>query len=170
MNPYLRGAGVAAAVVLLDQATKAWVAALFPVGAAAPVLPFLDIAHVRNFGVGFGLLGGGGGTQRLLLAGLAVAVALFLLAWQARPERGTATMLGATLLAGGALGNAVDRLWRGSVVDFLDLHAGGWHWPAFNVADVAITCGAALLIAASLPLGGALGRFLRDPGTRRPDR
>lgn len=170
MRPLARGAALAAAAVLLDQATKAWVAARLPVGAAEPVLPFLDLVHVRNPGIGFGLLGGGGEAQRLLLAAFAGAVAVLLLAWQARPGRGPATALGASLLAGGALGNAIDRLWRGSVVDFVDLHAAGWHWPAFNVADAAITCGAVLLVAASLPLGGALGRLLRDPGTTRPDR
>ena len=100
---------------------------------------------VWNRGVTFGLLSGDGPLNHLILALLATAIAGFLLRWMARAETPlVAVALGAVI--GGAVGNVIDRLRLGHVVDFLDFHAMGWHWPAFNVADSAITVGAGILI------------------------
>ncbi len=120
-----------------------------------PLLAFgpfgLDLTMVWNRGVTFGLFSGDGRWNHLILAGLAVAIAIFLLRWLKRAEgRMVALALGAVI--GGAFGNVVDRLRFGAVVDFVDTHAWGWHWYVFNVADAAIVCGVgALLLDALLP-------------------
>lgn len=140
---------IAGAVLLLDQATKAWVLHALPGRPAITIVPgFFDVVLSRNTGGVFGLLSGPPGALRRALftaatAAALVALAVFLRRW-ARESR--LALVALSLVAGGAVGNLVDRLRFGHVVDFLDLHAGGWHWPAFNIADSAITIGAALLI------------------------
>jgi lipoprotein signal peptidase len=104
---------------------------------------------VWNRGVTFGLLSGDGPWNHLILALLAAAIAVFLLRWLARAEtRTVAVALGAVI--GGAVGNVVDRLRFGAVVDFVDTYAWGWHWYVFNIADAGIVCGVAALIADAL--------------------
>ena len=138
-----------AIIVVVDAATKqAALAMLFAPARAIEVLPFLNLVPVWNPGISFGLLGGGGEAARWLLAAFAVAVGVFL-PYHAR-HWGRWSRAGAQMMAGGAIGNAVDRTAYGRVVDFVDLHAGGWHWPAFNVADMAITVGAGLILAATM--------------------
>ena len=112
--------------------------------------PFgLDLTMVWNRGVTFGLFSGDGPWNQLVLAGLAVAIAVFLLRWLARAEgRMVALALGAVI--GGAFGNVLDRLRFGAVVDFVDAHAWGWHWYVFNVADAAIVCGVGVLLLDAL--------------------
>ena len=126
------------AVLLLDQATKALVRARVAPGDADAVLPFLEIVRVRNTGVAFGLLAGGG-TLVLVLTG--VALALLVAYFVRHPER-HGLWLPTGLLLGGAVGNGVDRVRLGAVTDFLKLPA----WPAFNVADMAITVGVLALV------------------------
>ncbi len=151
MTRIARGLATAGIVVVLDHATKAWLLIRHPApGTSETLLSFLNLVHVRNTGVSFGLFASGSDVARLLLAGFALVIAAFFLVWQERQFDRTSA-LAASAIAGGAIGNAIDRLWRGSVVDFVDLHALGWHWPAFNVADSAITLGAVVLIIGALP-------------------
>jgi signal peptidase II len=144
------GLAVALVVLVLDQALKAAMLALLPEpGAMREVTGFFNLVHVRNSGVSFGMLQSGSDLGPWLLAGFALAVCGALGVWLARAEsRLLAAALGLTI--GGALGNVIDRLRFGAVFDFLDLHAFGWHWPAFNLADSAITVGVAGLLLTSL--------------------
>jgi signal peptidase II len=144
------GLGVALAVISLDQATKAWMLGLiFNPPRVIEVAPFFNLAPAWNRGVSFGLLSHESPWAPWLLTGLAIAIVAFLLRWLSRAENGVvAAALG--LVLGGAIGNAVDRLRFGAVVDFLDFHAAGWHFWAFNLADAAITVGAATLLLLSL--------------------
>lgn len=149
------GLPVAGALLVADQVSKWWIleVARLPEVQHIPLLaagPFgLDLTMVWNRGVTFGLLAGDGAWHHLALAVLAAVIAGFLLRWMARAEnRLTAVALGAVV--GGAIGNVIDRIRFGAVVDFVDAHAWGWHWYVFNVADAAIVCGVAVLVADAL--------------------
>jgi signal peptidase II len=130
---------VAALVVALDQATKALARARIEPGERIEVLPFLDLVHVSNEGVAFGFLGGA--STALVIAVMVVALAAVLGWFASDPARRWAA-LAVGLLVGGAAGNLIDRLHQDAVTDFIDLPA----WPSFNLADVAITLGAVLLV------------------------
>jgi len=154
-TPLAAGLAVAALVAAADQATKAWVLAFFTAPDAPPwvaVTSVLNLVLVWNRGVSFGMLGDGAVTPWALgLVAAAIVVALVI--WMHRAEsRGLAAALG--LIVGGAIGNIIDRLAHGAVVDFVDVHYGGWHWPAFNLADSAITLGVAWLVFDSF-VGGS---------------
>lgn len=142
---------MAVAVLITDQATKAVVEATLLPGETVPLLPWFTLVHVRNTGAAFGMFAAVPAHLRLpaFLAVTAVAlVALVSFVRSTPPERrGVVGALGAIL--GGAIGNLICRLRYGDVVDFLDLHWGELHWPAFNVADAAITLGAAVVLLAS---------------------
>ncbi len=148
------GLSVAAIVLVLDQASKLWLVGLMERHPEGIVLaPFFNLVQVWNRGVSFGMLGGEwlGDNQRWLLALLAVAVSAVLAVWLYRANR-PLDRLALGLVIGGALGNAIDRIAYGAVADFFDFHLSGWHWPAFNIADAAISMGAAcLLLGAILP-------------------
>jgi len=146
---------VVAAVVALDQLTKLWVIATYPLGTGADQIPgFFRLVHTRNRGIAFGLFGGAGpAMQSVLLA--AVAVIVGFVAWQlTRTGKDGLVTLGLSLVLGGAIGNIADRLVRGEVVDFLLFFVtvnGQEHaWPAFNVADSAISVGAGCVILAEI--------------------
>jgi len=145
-----QGLGLAFLVLVLDQITKWWVLTdLMNPPRVIEVLPFANLILVWNRGVSFGLFNTQSDYGPWILAALALAVSAVLAIWLFRgPERMVGWGIG--LILGGALGNVIDRLVHGAVVDFVDLHLGGAHWPAFNVADSAITVGAALLILDSL--------------------
>jgi signal peptidase II len=135
------------AVIVLDQVSKVWIQAVFEPYEVLEVLPFFNLVLVFNTGAAFSFLGDAGGWQRWFFIVLAVLVSLVLLAWLRRlGEAERLTGWGLALVLGGALGNVIDRILLGHVVDFLDFHWAGWHWPAFNVADSAITCGVILLL------------------------
>ena len=142
---YLPVLGIAAADALTK---KLALDVLFDPPRIIEVLPFLNLVPVWNSGVSFGFLRDAGAMMPYLLALLAFAVACGLPLYARR--WGNYSLLGALMMAGGAAGNGIDRLVYGRVVDFIDFHAGGWHWPAFNLADIAITTGAGLIIVASL--------------------
>jgi lipoprotein signal peptidase len=149
------GLPVAAGILVADQASKWWIleVARLPDVGHIPVLAAgsfgLDLTMVWNRGVTFGLFSGEGAWNHLILALLAAAIAGFLLRWMVRAEnRLTAVALGAVV--GGAIGNVIDRVRFGAVVDFVDAHAWGWHWYVFNVADAAIVCGVLALVADAL--------------------
>ena len=139
-----------ALIVLLDAAVKEAVIGLMPYGASISITPFFDLVHIWNTGAAFSLLAGAGGWQRYVFSVVGIGVAIFLawLLW--RGGVGRLETAAYVLIMGGALGNVTDRIARGSVVDYLDVYWGGWHWPAFNLADISITLGAALIILSSI--------------------
>ena len=149
-NRFLAFGALALAVVVLDQATKAWVLATFELHETLPVIPgWFHLTYIRNPGAAFGLFSGHAEAFRrpffLVVTAVALAAILAIL-WRA--PRGRPWLLMALgLVFGGAVGNLIDRVRWGEVVDFLDVFWRTHHWPAFNVADSAITVGAALLIA-----------------------
>ncbi len=141
-------------VLVLDQASKAWVMAVFQPYEVVPVLSVFNLTLVFNEGAAFSFLSNAGGWQRWFFVGLASLISLGLLVWLLRLEAGERlTGLALALILGGALGNLVDRLRLGRVTDFLDFHWQGWHWPAFNLADSAITLGVMLMLLASVRQG-----------------
>jgi signal peptidase II len=137
---------LAALLVLADQATKALVLSRFALGERLELAPFFNLVFVYNPGAAFSLLAQAGGWQKPLLVAFALGAAVLVSVLIVRRPGERLLCTGLALILGGALGNVIDRLRFGQVVDFLDVHAGGWHWPAFNVADSAITVGAILLI------------------------
>ncbi len=153
-----RSLALATAVAALDQLVKFWVLGFF---AARPgengvmVLPFFNLVLAWNRGVSFGLFNSATARGTLLFAVLAAIIVAALLLWLKRAGRGWLA-LAIGLVIGGALGNIIDRIFRGAVVDFLDFHWGDWHWFAFNLADTAITIGV-IFIA----LDGMLGESRR---------
>jgi len=140
-----------AAAVVADQLTKAAALSLLSQGTAVPVLPGLNLSLGFNTGASFGMMGGFMAGKPLLMAALtgALTIAFAVMAFRAQHALERA---GFALVVGGALGNIIDRLRQGAVTDFLDLYWRDWHWPTFNVADIAITLGTVLILAASLPL------------------
>ena len=140
-----------AATVLADQLTKAAALSLLSQGTAVPVLPGFNLSLGFNTGASFGMMGGFMAGKPLLMAALtgALTIAFAVMAFRAQHALERA---GFALVVGGALGNIIDRLRQGAVTDFLDLYWRDWHWPTFNVADIAITLGTVLILAASLPL------------------
>ena len=137
------GLALAAAVAALDQLVKFWVLGFFaarPGELGVVVLPCFNLVLAWNRGVSFGLFNSGETSGTLLFAALATIIVAALVLWLKRTKRGWLA-LAIGLVIGGALGNIIDRLFRGAVVDFLDFHWGTWHWFAFNLADTAITIG-----------------------------
>jgi signal peptidase II len=138
---------LAALVVLLDQATKLAVLRLIEPYQSIPVVPGFNLTLAFNRGASFSFLADAGGWQRWLFSAVSVAASVVILVLLRRTAAGDKlNATGLSLVLGGAVGNLIDRLWLGHVIDFLDVYYGAWHWPAFNVADSAITVGAALLI------------------------
>ena len=151
----LRWLWVSAAVIVADYATKAAMMAAFHPGEERAFTSFFSLVLTFNTGAAFSLFADGAGWQRWFFTGVAIAAAV-LIAWLLRRGGRTLYCLGLALILGGALGNLWDRLTIGKVVDFLLFHYDRWAWPAFNVADSAISVGAALLILDSLlPRPGA---------------
>ena len=146
--PVGRWIALAIAVLAADQLAKAAILATFVPGQELPLLPFFSLVLAFNRGAAFSFLAGADGWQRWLFTAIAIAASVFIV-WLLRRGGSRLYLLGLALILGGALGNLVDRLWLGQVVDFVLLHWRGWSYPAFNLADSAITAGAALLIVDS---------------------
>lgn len=142
----LRWLALAAGVIVLDQLSKAWVLAAFEVGEVLPVTGFFDLVLVFNSGAAFSFLAGAGGWQRWFFVVLALGISAWIVAALRRHPHLRLQSVALALVLGGALGNVVDRLRFGAVADFLSFHLAGWYWPAFNVADSAISVGVALLV------------------------
>ncbi|RUO32807.1 signal peptidase II [Aliidiomarina sanyensis] len=143
-------------VLVLDQLTKVWVVQALPLFGRVDVLPFFDLVHVRNYGAAFSFLSDQGGWQRWFFTLIALVIVAVLLIFLRRQGRQLKVLNWSfALLVGGALGNVVDRVRLGYVVDFLDFYVGSYHWPAFNVADSAIVIGAGLMIYDSFFGSGA---------------
>ena len=138
--------GIALLVLLIDQFTKVLVLGAFDLGDSTPITSFFNLVRVHNHGAAFSFLAGAGGWQRWFFTGIGIVAAVFMV-WMLRSHAWQKLFsLAVALILGGAIGNVVDRLLHGYVVDFLDFYWGAWHFPAFNVADSAISIGAALLI------------------------
>ena len=140
---------LAVIVFLADQSAKSYIDATTPLGWSHEVTSFFNLVHVLNPGAAFSFLAGAGGWQRWFFLAIALGASLWLIRLLSRPLR-RLEALSYSLILGGALGNAFDRAIRGQVIDYLDFHAGGWHWPAFNIADTAIVGGAIALVLLSL--------------------
>ncbi len=150
-RPWWRWLWLAVAVIVADLATKAWIVAVFREGQELPVTSFFSLVLAYNTGAAFSFLAGAGGWQRWFFAGIGVAASA-LLVWMLRRGGTRLLSVGLALILGGALGNLWDRVTLGRVTDFLLFHYAGWSWPAFNIADSAITIGAACIILDSFRL------------------
>jgi signal peptidase II len=138
--------GIALAVILLDQFTKTLILGYFQLGDSRTLTPFLNIVRVHNSGAAFSFLAGASGWQRWFFVVLGLVAALFIVWMLARHAGQRLFSWSLSLILGGALGNVIDRLLHGHVVDFIQVHHRGWYFPSFNVADAAISVGAALLV------------------------
>ncbi len=138
-------------VVVLDQATKYLAETLLVMHQPVPIWSWFNLMLTYNTGAAFSFLADAGGWQRWFFLGLGCAVSIGLVVWLMRlkpGEKGLAVAL--ALILGGAIGNLIDRAWLGQVIDFIQLYYDRWYWPAFNIADSAITVGAILLVVDSL--------------------
>lgn len=145
---------IAGAVLALDQASKWLALGKLTLHESIPLAPFLNLTLVFNKGAAFGFLSTASGWQNLFFIGIAMvatAVILYLLRRTGAKDRFMAVAL--MLILGGAIGNLIDRLLYGHVVDFIDVYYGAWHWPAFNVADSAITVGAVMIALDAIGIG-----------------
>lgn len=141
---------LAALVIVLDQFTKTLIVGWFQLGDSRHVTSFFNLVRAHNTGAAFSFLHDASGWQRWFFVGLGVAAAAFIV-WMLRRHGGQLLFCSAlALILGGAIGNVIDRLMHGYVVDFIQVHHSGWYFPAFNVADSAITLGAILLIVDEL--------------------
>ncbi|HLA74547.1 MAG TPA: signal peptidase II [Gammaproteobacteria bacterium] len=137
-------------VIVLDQLTKYWASQALQLHEPVAVLPFFNFTLMHNTGAAFSFLNQAGGWQRWFFITIALIVSTVIVLWIRRlPATERWMALALSLIAGGALGNVWDRIQHGYVVDFIDLYYQNWHWPAFNVADSAITVGAVMLVLES---------------------
>ncbi len=134
-------------LIVLDQLTKYWANTSLTFGEPYPVIQHLNFTLVYNEGAAFSFLADMGGWQRWFLAALAIGVSIGLIFWLSRlPKVWTAEVVSLNLILSGAIGNVIDRIWQGKVTDFIDFYIGSWHYATFNIADIAISIGAVLLI------------------------
>lgn len=149
-RPLAVGLVIAAVLCLVDQASKWWVLLdIMNPPQTIEVTSFFNLVLVWNRGVSFGLFPAGDATGKWILIAVALGICVGLALWLRKPDT-SKTVVAIGLIIGGAIGNVIDRIIHGAVVDFLDVHAAGYHWPAFNIADSAICIGAGLLILDSL--------------------
>ncbi len=150
LGPTRLGALIAILTLLFDQLSKWWIlnATMVP-PRIIPVTSFFDLVLVHNRGASFGIFSDAPGWASVALIAFAIIISIALAIWMWRAQE-TLLAVALALVIGGAIGNVIDRIRFGAVVDFLDFHVGGWHWPAFNIADSAITIGVVLLILDSL--------------------
>jgi len=142
----LQWLGLALVILIADQFTKVLIVGYYQLGDSTLVTQFFNVVRVHNSGAAFSFLAGAGGWQRWFFTVIGVGAALLIL-WLLKSHAGQKLFSFAmACILGGAIGNVIDRLLYGYVVDFLDFHGMGWHFPAFNIADSAITVGAACLI------------------------
>jgi len=159
---WTRWLAVSAAIFVADLATKAWVSHAFQLGDSLVVTPFFNLVLAHNTGAAFSFLAGAGGWQRWFFTLVTVVISAGIVVMLSRgPGRWVSAAL--ALVLGGALGNLFDRLTLGYVVDFIQVHAGGYYWPAFNVADSGITVGVVMLVWDGLkPRAGGLAAGAKE--------
>ncbi len=154
LSPLRNGLGwwiLALLIAGADQAVKYAVHTALPYGASISQTSFFNLVHGRNTGAAFSFLADAGGWQRYFFTAVAI-IASVVLAWMLAKPRRKVEAFGYSFILGGALGNVIDRIHRGYVVDFLDFFWGNWHWPAFNIADIGICVGAVLLVISGFGL------------------
>ncbi len=140
-------------VVILDQVSKLAIAGSMQLYQSIPIMPYVNLTYVHNTGAAFSFLSDAGGWQRWFFAGLALVISVVIAVWLARlKHHETLLAVALSLVLGGAIGNLIDRLAYGYVIDFIDVYYQTWHWPAFNVADSAITLGVFLMLLESFGL------------------
>lgn len=144
---------LAVLLALLDQLTKYWISASFDYGQVREVTGFFNLVLTHNKGAAFSFLASAAGWQRGFFIAVALIAIVVISVLLVRHAGEKLFCLSLALILGGAIGNVLDRIALGYVVDFLDFHIAGWHWPAFNLADSAITVGAALLVLDSFRPG-----------------
>lgn len=155
---------LAIVVIALDQITKLVVAARIDHEKVVKVMPYFNLTHRRNEGAAFSFLADAGGWQRWGFSGLAFVVSIGIAIWIFKINgKERVNSLGLSLVLGGAVGNLIDRVAYGWVIDFLDAYWGSYHWPAFNIADIAISVGVFFLL-----LGGLL-EFLKERSSAKND-
>jgi len=143
----LRWLWLSAVVILLDQLSKYWIVKTFQLYEQLPVLPSFNLTLTYNKGAAFSFLANAGGWQQGFFIMVALVVTLVLLVWLWRlSDQQRWEAIAISLLIGGAIGNLIDRIISGQVTDFILLYYGDWSWPAFNIADSAITLGVAILL------------------------
>ncbi len=136
--------------LVLDQASKLFIDSSMQLYQSIPVIPFFNLTYVHNTGAAFSFLSEAGGWQRWFFAGLAFVISVVIAIWLSRLQKHeTLLAVALSLILGGAVGNLIDRLAYGYVIDFLDVYYGAKHWPAFNIADSSITLGVALMLIES---------------------
>lgn len=140
---------VSLAIALADQTFKSAIVDSLPVGTVIPLTAVFNLVHFWNTGAAFSFLADAGGWQRYFFIVIALIVSM-VLALILRKPRANSEALGYSLILGGAVGNLIDRAFRGHVIDYLDFYWQSWHWPAFNLADIGIVGGATMLILSSL--------------------
>jgi len=146
-NTGLRWLWLTLLCLVLDQVTKHWVAGSMELYQSITVFPFFNITYVHNLGAAFSFLADQGGWQRWFFTVIAAVASVLFVYWLAKTPKDNRNLgIAFALLLSGALGNLIDRMLLGYVIDFLDFYVGSYHWPAFNVADSAIFIGAALMI------------------------
>ncbi len=145
-----RWLGLSALVIVLDQLSKIWITNHFAYGESLTVLGVFNLVLAHNTGAAFSMLNDAGGWQRWMFSAIAVVASVWIVWLLRKHHQQKLFCLALALILGGALGNLMDRIAYGYVVDFLDFHWGNQHFPAFNVADSAITCGAVLMLWDSL--------------------
>lgn len=149
---------LSALAIVLDQASKLAVAGSMQLYESIPVMPAFNLTYVHNLGAAFSFLSDAGGWQRWFFAVLAIAISSVLAVWLARLKaHETLLAIALSLVLGGAIGNLIDRLAYGYVIDFLDVYYQNYHWPAFNIADSAITLGVVLMLLESFGVGKTEG-------------
>lgn len=142
--------------LILDQGSKLAIDKSMQLYQSIPVIPYFNLTYVHNTGAAFSFLSEAGGWQRWFFAGLALVISVVIAIWLVRLKRHeTLLAVALALVLGGAVGNLIDRLVYGYVIDFLDVYYQDWHWPAFNIADSAITLGVILMLVESFGLGNA---------------
>lgn len=138
--------GIAALVIVLDHLSKWWISSTMDFQQTIPVWPFFSLVRVHNYGAAFSFLADAGGWQRWFFIAIGIAATVIIVQLLRKHAHEPRMAWGLALILGGALGNVIDRVVLGYVVDFLYFHYHGLAWPAFNVADTAISVGAAMLI------------------------
>ncbi len=139
--------------IILDQASKLAIAGSMHLYQSIQIMPYFNLTYVHNTGAAFSFLSDAGGWQRWFFAGLALLISVVIAVWLARlKQHETLLAIALALVLGGAIGNLIDRLAYGYVIDFLDVYYQTWHWPAFNIADSAITLGVILMLVESFGL------------------
>ncbi|RLA24052.1 MAG: signal peptidase II [Gammaproteobacteria bacterium] len=155
----LRFLSISVIVLLLDQATKLWVDGSMKLYQTIELNSFVQLTYLRNTGAAFSFLSDAGGWQRWFFVGLALIVTVVLTVWVSRlPANSKWLAISLTLILGGALGNVIDRIAYGYVIDFIDVFYQDWHWPAFNIADSAICIGVVMML---------LDSFRKEPDSSR---